>query len=36
MHPLTNTARGVILLIAIYIGMLTPFKLARANPTFAL
>jgi hypothetical protein len=36
MHPATNAARGVILLIAIYIGMLTPFKLARANPTIAL
>jgi hypothetical protein len=36
MHPPTSTARGVSLLIAIYIGMFTPFKLARANPTFAL
>lgn len=35
-HPATSTARGVSLLIAIYIGMLTPFRLASANATFAL
>jgi hypothetical protein len=35
-NPDTRTARGVSLLMAIYIGMLTPFKLARANATFAL
>ena len=35
-NPVISTARGVSLLIAIYIGILTPFKLAKANATFAL
>jgi len=34
--PEIKTASGVSLLMAIYIGMFTPFKLARANATLAL
>lgn len=35
-NPAISTARGVSLLIAIYMGILTPFKLAKANATLAL
>lgn len=35
-NPAISTASGVSLFMAIYIGMLTPFKLAKANATFAL
>ena len=35
-NPAINTARGVSLFIAIYIGILTPFRLANANATLAL
>lgn len=35
-HPAISTASGVSLFMAMYIGILTPFKLAKAKATFAL
>ena len=34
--PVTRTAKGVRRLRAMYIGIFTPLRLARANATFAL
>lgn len=35
-HPAINTASGVSLFMAMYMGIFTPFKLAKAKATFAL